>query len=56
MRRDQPVDGEEKTFENARLFVRTDVGDWKLLGLGERPSVAVSADAGGGLTWVADCI
>jgi Domain of unknown function (DUF4440) len=27
-----PVDGEEKTFENARLFVRTDAGDWKLLG------------------------
>jgi hypothetical protein len=27
-----PVDGEQKTFENVRLFIRTDADEWKLLG------------------------
>jgi hypothetical protein len=27
-----PVDGEQKTFANARLFIRTESDDWKLLG------------------------
>ena len=32
-----PIDGEEQTFENARLFVRTDTGEWKLLGWANEP-------------------
>src|SRR4051794_8217214 len=27
-----PVDGELKTFENARLFIRSEADEWKLLG------------------------
>lgn len=33
-----PVDGQQKTFENARLFVRTEAGEWALLGWANEPA------------------
>jgi hypothetical protein len=32
-----PVDGEQTTFENARLFIRTGGDEWKLLGWANEP-------------------
>jgi hypothetical protein len=40
-----PIDGKQTTFENARLFVRTDAGEWKLLGWANEPAPSMTHPA-----------